>query len=220
MRLNTIPLFLFVTLFASVCCADTSIQAIALFDDKAMLSINGKRAKIIKIGQTIQGVTLLEADTSAALIDVDGQQQELTLNSGLVLTRSLGASAVNSNQNSAVLWADEMGFFRGEGAVNGERLEFLVDTGASIVVLSSRHADRVGFEYRKGQRTFASTASGTAPMFSLEARSLIFEGIEVNNVEVGVIEGSYPQIPLLGMTFLEQLDMNRSGNKMELKKRY
>jgi len=43
--------------------------------------------------------------------------------------------------------------------------------------------------------------------------------IEVANVEVGIIEGAFPQVPLLGMTFLQKVTMTRSGNVMVLEER-
>ena len=56
-------------------------------------------------------------------------------------------------------------------------------------------------------------------MYAIRLEQISFAGIELNNINAGVIEGAFPLVPLLGMTFLNHLDMNRSGNRMELKKR-
>jgi aspartyl protease family protein len=45
-------------------------------------------------------------------------------------------------------------------------------------------------------------------------------GINIKNVQAGVVIGSFPLEPLLGMSFLSQLDMVREGNRMDLKRRY
>lgn len=197
-----------------------SVHAVALFNGKAMLSVDGGRAKIIAEGQSLKGVKLLSASTSEATVEVNGKREVLTLNSTVLLSGSLGASAPASSGDSLQLWSDESGFFRSAGAINGRELEFLVDTGANLVVLSSRHANRIGLEYRNGVRGVASTASGRAPMWIIEAREVSLGGISLDSIEAGVIEGNYPEIPLLGMSFLERVDMNRSGNMMVLKKRF
>lgn len=117
------------------------------------------------------------------------------------------------------MYENEFGFFESNGQVNGRDLRFLVDTGANIVVLSGRQADRVGLEYRNGVRTYASTASGNAPMYTLVVDQISIGGIKLSNIRTGVIEGDFPPKPLLGMTFLDKLDMRRSGNTMVLKRR-
>ena len=40
--------------------------------------------------------------------------------------------------------------------------------------------------------------------------------ITLFNVEAAVIEGNFPGTPLLGMSFLGQLEMKRDSNRMEL----
>jgi aspartyl protease family protein len=212
-------LLLLVALNFNAQAQQTSVHAVALFNGKAMLSIDGGRAKIIQVGQTLKGVKLLAADTSEATVEINGKRELLTLNSTVLLSGTLGASAP-ANSDSLQLWADERGFFRSGGAINGRQLEFLVDTGANLVVLSSVQANRIGLEYRNGIRGMASTASGTAPMYVIEAREVSLGGIQLDSIEAGVIEGNFPEIPLLGMSFLERVDMNRSGNMMVLKKRY
>lgn len=200
--------------------ADTSVQAIALFNDKAMLSVNGAKAKIIVVGEVYKGVKLIKSNTDHAVVSVQGKEQTLTLSGTVLLSGELGDNSPPPSRDSAQIFADHTGFFRSSGRINGKSIQFLVDTGANIVVLSSRHADRVGLDYLNGTKGYATTASGVASMYKLTIDKMSFEGIEIYNVEAGVIEGSYPSIPLLGMSFLQRLDMNRSGNMMTLKKRY
>ena len=180
--------------------------------------MNGKQAKIISVGQSYEGVKLLEANTHHAVVELEGQRRTLTLNSTVLLSKSLGAQAA-ATATSAQIFANENGFFMADGRINGETLEFLVDTGANLVVLSSRHADQVDLEYEDGIQGYATTASGNAPMYKIELDRISFKGIELRNVEAGVIVGNFPVIPLLGMSFLNKLEMNRSGNRMVLRKR-
>ena len=198
---------------------DTEVHAVALFNGKAMLSINGAKAKILKVGDTYKGVTLTEASTSQATVTVNGVSEELTLNGAVTLSGALGATR-GGGDGFVQLWEDDAGFFRAQGAINGRPLEFLVDTGANLVVISSAHASRIGLEYKSGQQAWAATASGRTPMYVLEADEISFDDIKLDSILMGVIEGNYPLIPLLGMSFLERVDMNRSGNMMTLRKRF
>jgi len=197
--------------------AQVEIQTIALFNDKAMLSIDGERAKILKKGESYKGVKLLSSNTDEAVIEIDGEKEVLTLNSTVILSDSLGTKV--EPKTTIQLWADDNGFFRSTGEINGRALEFLVDTGANLVVLSSDQAERIGLEYKNGTPSFAATASGTTPMYAIQIAEISFGGLELTNINAGVIEGAFPLTPLLGMTFLSRLDMTRSGNKMELSKR-
>jgi len=197
--------------------AETTVKVIALFNGKAMLSVDGGKAKIIRKGDSYKSVRLLSANTDEAVVEINGEKEILTLNSTLSLSNSL--STTIEPKTSIQLWADENGFFRSNGEINGHSLNFLVDTGANLVVLSSNHAKKIGLDYKNGTLSYAVTASGTTPMYAIQIAKINFGGLELTNIGAGVIEGSFPLIPLLGMTFLNRLDMTRNGNKMELKKR-
>jgi len=194
------------------------VTAVALFEGRAMLAVDDNRAKIIKAGTSYKGVKLLRSNTSEAVIEVEGERQTLRLNGTATLSNSLGASR-NSLPSSVTLYENDKGFFETEGQINGGSIRFLVDTGANIVVLNSGDAERLNIDYKKGIRNIATTASGEAPMFSIELDKISIGGITLENVQSGVIEGAFPTRPLLGMTFLGRLDMNRKGGTMVLRER-
>jgi len=195
-----------------------SVNAIALFNERAMLSIDGAKPKILRAGKSYLGIKLISSNTSQAIIEVDGKREVLTLNSSLVLNERLGTKASKSYAKSVQLFVNEVGFFQSEGKVNGKSVEFLVDTGANLVVLNSLEANRIGLDYKDGQKAEARTASGVAPMFLINVAKMSVGGIELDNIETGIIEGSFPPHPLLGMTFLSRLNMERNGDVMTLKK--
>jgi aspartyl protease family protein len=197
--------------------AAKTVAAIALFNDRAMLSVDGKKAKIIRAGSTYKGVKVISSNTSEAVIEIDGKRKTLRLNGTAVIGGSLGASSKRT-ATSIVLYENEVGFFEAGGLVNGRSIRFLVDTGANLVVFNSRQATRLGINYLSGERGFASTASGVAPMYTLNIDSISVGGLELKDIKAGVIEGGFPEIPLLGMTFLSRLHMNRAGQTMVLKK--
>ena len=197
--------------------AQTTVQAIALFNNKAMLSVDGGKAKIIKKGDSYKGVRLLSSNTDQAVVEIDGKKEVLTLNSTVSLPEDLDTKI--KPKSSIQLLADKDGFFRSHGEINGHSLNFLIDTGANLVVLSSDQANRIGLEYRNGTLSYAVTASGTTPMYAIQIPEISLGTLELTNIKAGVIEGSFPVVPLLGMTFLSKLNMTRNGGIMKLTKR-
>lgn len=196
---------------------ETTVHAVALFNGRVMLSVNGGKAKIVKIGDTYRSVKVMAANTEQATIKLNGKTEVLRLNGTISLSQKLGTKAAGSKKRIQ-LWAGDDGFFRADGQVNGSSVQFLVDTGANLVVMSSRQADSIGLDYQNGQRGMAETASGRAPMYVIELDSVSIQGLQLKDIEAGVVIGSFPTTPLLGMTFLDKLEMQRRGDVMTLSK--
>lgn len=197
------------------------LSLVALFADKAMLFINGEQ-RILTVGQTSpEGVTLVSVDSSRALIERGGRQMTLTLGIGTVFPGSENADAESAtfSTEGVTLWADAKGFFHASGSINGTPVQFLVDTGASSIAISSELAQRIGVSFADGDDGVATTAGGLTRMKRVFLDTVSIGDITLRNVEAGVVMGSFPRTPLLGMSFLGQLDMLREGNRMELRRR-
>jgi aspartyl protease family protein len=195
--------------------AAESVSIYALFNGKAILLVDGTR-RVLKAGEeSPEGIRLISAstETDEAVIEAEGKRRVLKL--GVVISAFTGAARA-----STTLYASSNGFFHAEGSINGVPLTFLVDTGANTIAMNSATARRVGIEYLKGQPGVAKTASGFIKIYGLTLNRVKIGEIELHNVEAGVIEGSQPDTPLLGMSFLGRLEMRRDGDKMELIKKY
>lgn len=195
--------------------AAESVSIYALFNGKAILLVDGTR-RVLKAGEeSPEGIRLISAstETDEAVIEVEGKRSVLKL--GVVISAFTGSARA-----STTLWAGSNGFFHADGSVNGVPLTFLVDTGANTIAMNIATARRVGIDYLKGQPGIAKTASGFVKIYGLTLNSVKIGEIELHNVEAGVIEGSQPDTPLLGMSFLGRLEMRRDGDKMELIKKY
>jgi aspartyl protease family protein len=93
-----------------------------------------------------------------------------------------------------------------EAQVNGERVEFLVDTGASVVVLDSETAARLGFDHDTLRFTgTARTANGVARIARIVLDEIVIGDLTVSSVEAAVVKTSMPTA-LLGMSFLARLE--------------
>lgn len=98
------------------------------------------------------------------------------------------------------------GHYWAEARVNGARIRFLVDTGASAVALSPRDAARLGFppsSLTYGHKVM--TASGEARAAKIQLDSVSVDGAKVEGVDAFVIERGL-DTSLLGMTYLGRLE--------------
>jgi clan AA aspartic protease (TIGR02281 family) len=108
--------------------------------------------------------------------------------------------------NSITVAGDEGGHFLVEATVNGVGVTFLVDSGASAVVLSPEDARRAG--YRASQLRFtgvASTANGDVRLAPVSLRELRVGQLSLRGLPAVVNEAPMP-VSLLGMTFLNRLE--------------
>ena len=109
--------------------------------------------------------------------------------------RAQRGAATRPSGNEIVLPAGRNGHFRAIGQINGRSIEFMVDTGASVVSLGHVEADRLGLDYRSGAPGMARTANGVVPMRTIVLNSVRIGDVEVANVEAAVHPGSMRHRP-------------------------
>lgn len=102
--------------------------------------------------------------------------------------------------------SDRAGHFRVDARIDGQRVDFLVDTGASLVILRETDAAKARiFPKASDYSANVSTANGTIKA----ARALIGRvevgGITIHDVAALVLPDSALSQSLLGMTFLSRL---------------
>ena len=106
---------------ASAFANDGGIQvaAAALFKDKAVLAINGKR-RMLKAGATSpEGVKLLSASSVQALVEINGKQVTLKLDGKIVSNYVRGIEA-----KSLKLYPDRQGHYVVDGLSTATALGF------------------------------------------------------------------------------------------------
>jgi aspartyl protease family protein len=182
----------------------------------AVVAIDGGDPKTIKVGQTWRGITVLSVEHERATIEIEGRRQVLQRG---VHYRNAESSPPPNSRQSAILSADTRGHFIADGAVNGAPMRFLVDTGATAVSLPAADAARAGLDYRRGTRVSMQTANGTAPAYVMKLDRVRVGDIEVYDVDAVVVESGLP-VALLGMSFLNRVEMRRTGATMTLMRLY
>lgn len=195
------------------------VNVVGLFNNKAVVMINGSGPHSLSAGQTKKGVKLLSANSSSATLVIDGKRQKLSM--GQAASVGGGDSTSNSGVNKPVnLYADSAGHFLGKLTINGASLKYLVDTGATSVAMNSGDAKYAKINYQKGQKIRVSTANGIASAYKLVLNTLKIGTIVLHNVEVVVTEGGFPSVVLLGMSAQNRLNMNRKGSILTMTKKY
>ena len=96
------------------------------------------------------------------------------------------------------------GHFWVYGRINGERMLFLVDSGATVTSLSVDAAERAGVDYRSEFPTLVDTANGVVPARRGRARTLAVGAIVRRDMAVQVAE-QFGDTNVLGMNFLSSL---------------
>lgn len=206
------PLLAACLLAAAAVAAAPRVSAVALFEGKAMLLIDGQR-RLVKQGEaTPEGVRLISSSTRGAVIEFGGQRQTLQL------SRTVGGTYAEPAAKIVRLRRDGMGMYMADGAVNGKPVRFLVDTGATFVSISGEEAKRLGIRYEQGQRGQLMSAAGPVSAYKVMLDRVSVGGVELHYVAATVLDGSNPHVPLLGMSFLGRLKMRHEGEAMVLEK--
>ena len=116
------------------------------------------------------------------------------------------APQASANYRTVTVRSDARGHFQVEGAVDGRRLDFMVDTGASVVALRERDAARLGiFPTPRDYTGRSSTANGIVKVAPVRLPSLEVNGIRVYDVSAVVIPDESLSVNLLGMSFLSRV---------------
>ena len=190
------------------------VNVIGLFPNKAVVTIDGGAPRVLTVGKSVEGVTLISTDRESATLDIDGQKKTLRIGQ-----HHAGPTPAPPSQ-SATLTADPRGHFVVDGQINGGPVRFLVDTGATTIALSSGDATRLGIDYRKGLPGMMGTANGMATAYALKLDTVRVGDIVLNNVDAAVMEGNPMPFALLGMSFLNRMEMKREGQTMVLIRRF
>lgn len=200
--------------------ASAQAQSVAMtggMGSRALLVINGGQPKALAAGDTHQGVKVLSVTSEQAVVDIGGKRQTVRLGEGPVSVGGSGGGGGGGSQ--IVLAAGRGGHFFTLGSINGRSVNFVVDTGATLVAMSAAEAQRIGLKYEHGQPGYSSTANGVIRAYRIKLNSVRIGDVELQNVEASVSEGSMPYV-LLGNSFLSRFQMKRENDTMTLLKRY
>lgn len=210
---------LLAALLATLCCATLAADAVALqgmLGKRALLIVNGTAPRSVAPGETHLGVKVLSTAGDEAVVEIDGKRHTLRVGDA---PASVGGNDAGPRGSRIVLSEGSGGHFTALGAINGRAVNFMVDTGASVVALGAAEAGRLGIDYRRGEAGQARTANGTVATWRIRLASVRIRDVEVHDVEAIVVPGAMGYV-LLGNSFLGRFQMKRENDLLMLERRF
>jgi aspartyl protease family protein len=206
-----------IALLGCLVCGQAAAQDVALIgvigNKAAVLAVDGGNPKTVKVGQKWNGISVLSVQKDRAMVEIDGERRVL------MHGQHYRSEPAASDRQQATLSADPAGQFFTDAAINGTAVRALVDTGATAIALPGPEAQRLGIDYRRGQRGMAQTANGLVATYRVKLDRVRVGDIELHGVDAVVIEQGLG-VTLLGMSFLNRVEMKRDGQLMTLIRRF
>jgi len=181
----------------------------ALLPNAAVLKINGNR-HTLRAGESVGDVTLVSADAKTAVVDIAGRRESVGI------SQRISGNFEVPERREVSIPRDALKQYRTIAEINGKRVAVIVDTGANIVAINASQAAALGVDYANGVPTTVETASGTVRAWVVSLATVDVGGIRVDRVQAAVTDSEFPSTILLGMTYLEHVEINESNGVMSL----
>ncbi|WP_374669844.1 TIGR02281 family clan AA aspartic protease [Ramlibacter sp.] len=206
-----------VLLAAALPAAAQQVALQGMLGGKALLIVDGGAPRAVAPGESHQGVKVVSTQGEQAVIEVGGRRVTLRVGEAPASVGAMGTAP--GSGKVIVLPVSSGGHIFSTGAINGRTVNFMVDTGASMVALGVPTADRLGIVYRNTPAGLAGTAGGSVPAWRVKLSSVRVGDVEVREVDAMVVSTDMPYV-LLGNTFLTRFQMRRENDLMVLERRY
>ena len=211
------PLMAALLLSLAAAAAVAQAQSVSLagrMGDRALLIVNGQ-PHTVAVGATAAGVRLLRWTGEDAEVEVAGAKSRLRVGA---TPAQVGAARASSAAREIVMTASSGGHFTPAGAINGQAVRFVVDTGATLVAMGKDEALRLGVDLSNARIGMSQTANGPVQVQIVVLDRVRVGEVEITNVGAVVMPQPLPFI-LLGNSFLSRFQMRRDNDVMRLELR-
>lgn len=207
------PLAIALSLFSGAALAQ-DVGLAGVMGSKAMLMVNGAEPQTVRVGESLDGVKLISIQGDQAIVEIGGKKRPLRVGQ-----HAVGATNPGDGSGKITMTADMQGHFYTTGNINGTSVRFLVDTGATMISLGASDARRIGLDFNRGQKGMTQTANGQTVVSKVQLDTVRVGDVTLHKVDALIHQNEMP-IALLGMSFLNRMEMQRDGSTMTLKKRF
>jgi aspartyl protease family protein len=125
------------------------------------------------------------------------------------------SSVDDAGTREVVLQRNRQGHYVSNGMINGEPVQFLLDTGATDVAIPMDVARRVQLEL--GYQGRAQTANGLTTVYDTHINELRLGNIVLNDIDASIVPNMNGETILLGMSALQQIEFTQRGTAMTLR---
>lgn len=129
--------------------------------------------------------------------------------------QNLSTLELEDGSKQVVLKASRHGHYVANGTINGERVLFLVDTGASFVAIPENVAQRLRLQ--KGAPMTVMTANGRITTYNTRLQSISLGDITLYDVQAGINPHMKGEEILLGMSFLRNLSITQENDTLTVR---
>lgn len=131
--------------------------------------------------------------------------------------QQLRSAVGTSGERTVVLTANRQGHYVGTLKLNGQDVDFLLDTGATMVAVSSDVARRTGMQQGRPYQT--ATANGVTTVYQSKIDQLQLGDILLTNLNASIVPNLTGSEILLGMSALKHLEFAQQANQLQLTQR-
>jgi len=124
-------------------------------------------------------------------------------------------SIAKDGVREVVLKRNRAGHYVTTGAINGQPVVFMLDTGATGVALPAKIAQRLGV--KRGRAFPTQTANGVSTSYATSLDLVSVGEIALADVRAGITPGLKTEQVLLGMSFLKHIEFTQRGNTLILR---
>ncbi|VAW91863.1 hypothetical protein MNBD_GAMMA22-1546 [hydrothermal vent metagenome] len=129
--------------------------------------------------------------------------------------KDIQSSIETDGIKQVVLIRNRYGHYITDGKINGKKVVFMIDTGASDISIPLTVAERLNL--KKGIAIDYETANGLAKSYLTKLASVSIAGIKKYNVRASINPNVNFDEILLGMSFLKDLEFSQQGKKLIIK---
>lgn len=189
------------------------LQAKMLAQGSALIEIDGKSRMLRTGASSPEGVKLIAANSQEATVEIEGKRRLLKLN------RQISTQFKKAEKAEVRIASTRGGHHITPGRINGLPVEFMVDTGASVVAMNYREAEKLGIDYRAGTPISVNTANGVAKAYRVVLHRVSIGDIELHQVSAAVNASEWPRVILLGNSYLSQVDLSVDSGVLVLREK-
>lgn len=121
----------------------------------------------------------------------------------------------NDRIAEVTLTQNHRGHYVANGKINGGKVTFLLDTGATQISIPENIAQRL--QLKKGYPLQVTTANGSITVFSTDLNSVSLGAITLSNLRAHINPYMEGDEVLLGMNFMRHLEMTQRNKQLLLR---
>ncbi len=123
--------------------------------------------------------------------------------------------SVNAQYREVILDSNRQHHYVATGKINGKTVTFLLDTGATDVVIPQQLANTLGLQ--RGSSQLAATANGNVRVYTTRLNHLQLGNIQLHDVKASINPGMRGDGVLLGMSALKSIDFSQRNGQLILR---